>query len=114
MRMRMPPRDTEGRPRRKERRRLLAESLPMARRRAYRASQEALDQGMHLWKTADNKARFALMLLGPLNAVLLVLLSNTDLFRDIPSRERIPIVAGIVTYAALATAMFLLAIGTLR
>jgi hypothetical protein len=100
--------------RRKERKRIAADQERIAGRRAYRAAQEVLDQGMHLWKMADNKARFALMLLGPLNVILLVLLSHRDIFFDLSPRERAWILVGLVAYAGLAMIMFLLAIGTLR
>ncbi|HEV7500512.1 MAG TPA: metallophosphoesterase [Vicinamibacteria bacterium] len=99
---------------RKQRKRIATESLPIPQRRAYRAAQEVLEQGFDLWKMADNKTRLALMLLGPLNALLLALLANTEIFDAIPERVRIFIVAGVITYAALAMVMFLLAIGTLR
>jgi hypothetical protein len=99
---------------RKQRKRIATERLPIPQRRAYRAAQEVLEQGLDLWKMADNKTRLALMLLGPLNAVLLALLSNTEIFDAIPERERVVIVIGVVVYAGLAMVMFLLAIGTLR
>jgi hypothetical protein len=83
-------------------------------RRAYRAAQEVLEQGLDLWKMADNKARLALMLLGPLNVLLLILLSNRDIFADLPARETTWILLGLFAYAGLGMTMFLLAIGTLR
>jgi hypothetical protein len=104
----------DRRSRRKEKRRQEAQQGPMGRRRAYRAAQEVLEQGFDLWKIADNKARLALMLLGPLNVVLLLLLANPAVFLDLSPRERAWILTGIVAYAVLAMAMFLLAIGTLR
>ena len=104
----------DRRERRKERKREADDREPMSGRQAYRAAQEVLEQGLDLWKMADNKARLALMLLGPLNLVLVLLLANRDLFLDLSPRERFWIVTGIVTYAGLAMAMFLLAIGTLR
>jgi hypothetical protein len=76
-----------------------AERIPLAGRRAYRAAQEVLAQGLKLWKTADNKTRLALMLLGPLNLLLLALLSNPEIFAALPSPERVPIVIGVITYA---------------
>src|SRR5712692_8361523 len=100
--------------RRRERKRLVVESQPLPRRRAYRAAQEVLDQGIHLWKMADNKTRLALMLLGPLNALLLALLANAEIFEAVPPRERVAIVVGVVLYTILAMAMFGLAIVTLR
>jgi len=103
-----------GRRRRKEIKRLAAQRLPLSGRRGYRAAQEVLAQGLKLWKTADNKTRLALMLLGPLNLLLLALISNEEIFAAIPSRERVPIVIGVVVYAGLVLTMFLLAIGTLR
>jgi len=103
-----------GRRRRKEIKRLAAERVPLSGRRGYRAAQEVLAQGLKLWKTADNKTRLALMLLGPLNLLLLVLLANDEIFAAIPPRERVPIVMGVVVYAGLVLTTFLLAIGTLR
>jgi hypothetical protein len=100
--------------RRNDRKRERADRSPLARRRAYRAAQEVLEQGYDLWKMADNKARLALLLLGPLNVILLALLSHSDLFDAIPQHLRLPVVVGVVVYAALAMTMFLLAIGTLR
>ena len=52
-------------------------------------AQAVLDQGIHLWKMADNKTRLALTLLGPLNALLLILLANMEVFDAIPQRERV-------------------------
>ena len=103
-----------GRRRRKEMKRLAAERVPLAGRRAYRAAQEVLAQGLKLWKTADNKTRLALMLLGPLNLLLLALLSNDEIFAALPSPERVPIMIGVIVYAGLVMTVFLLAIGTLR
>ncbi len=103
-----------GRRRRKEIKRLAAQRVPLSGRRGYRAAQEVLAQGLKLWKTADNKTRLALMLLGPLNLLLLVLIANDEIFAAIPPRERVPIVVGVVVYAGLVLTTFLLAIGTLR
>jgi Calcineurin-like phosphoesterase len=103
-----------GRRRRKETKRLAAQRVPLSGRRGYRAAQEVLAQGLKLWKTADNKTRLALMLLGPLNLLLLALISNEEIFAAIPPRERVPIVVGVVVYAGLVLTTFLLAIGTLR
>src|SRR5258707_7872903 len=103
-----------GRRRRKEIKRLAAQRVPLSGRRGYRAAQEVLAQGLKLWKTADNKTRLALMLLGPLNLLLLALISNEEIFAAIPARERVPIVMGVVVYAGLVLTTFLLAIGTLR
>ena len=103
-----------GRRRRKEIKRLAALQVPLSGRRGYRAAQEVLAQGLKLWKTADNKTRLALMLLGPLNLLLLVLIANDEIFAAIPPRERVPIVMGVVVYAGLVLTTFLLAIGTLR
>lgn len=100
--------------RRKEQKNVADPRPPMARRRAYQAAQEVLEQGLDLWKMADRKARLALMLLGPLNIVLLILLSNYAIFDAIPRRERVIILIGIAVYFALATTMCLLVIGALR
>ena len=103
-----------ARRRRREMKRQAAERVPLAGRRAYRAAQAVLAQGLKLWKTADNKTRLALMLLGPLNLLLLALLANPEIFAAIPSPERLTIVIGVIAYAGLVMTVFLLAIGTLR
>ena len=100
--------------RRKERKRQAADEGPLGRRQAYRVAQEALEYGFDLWKIADNQARLALMLLGPLNIILVFLVSHRELFADLSVRERVWIMTGLVAYAGLAMTMFLLAIGTLR
>ena len=103
-----------GRRRRKEMKRQAEEREPLSSRRAYRAAEAVLAQGLKLWKTADNKTRLALMLLGPLNLLLLGLLANPEIFAALPSPERLPIVIGVIAYAGLVMTVFLLAIGTLR
>jgi hypothetical protein len=100
--------------RRKERKRMATDRLPLAGRRAYRTAHEVLEQGLDLWKMADNKARLALMLLGPLNLLLLAVLYNSDILEAIPRGERAAIVIGLVAYAGLAMTLFFLAIRTLR
>src|SRR4029079_110514 len=87
---------------------------PLSARRAYRAAQEVLAQGLKLWKTADNKTRLALMLLGPLNLLLLALISNDEIFAALPPPGRVPIMIGVIASAGLVMTVFLLAIGTLR
>jgi len=106
--------DAGGRRRRREMKRMAAERVPLSGRRAYRAPQEVLEQGLKLWKTADNKTRLALMLLGPLNLLLLALLSHDEILDAIPPPVRTPITIGVIAYAGLVMTVFLLAIGTLR
>lgn len=93
---------------------MAADQGPLGRRQAYRVAQEALEHGFDLWKMADNKARLALIVLGPLNLILVLLLSHREIFIDLSLREQVWILSGIAAYAGLAMAMFLLAIGTLR
>jgi hypothetical protein len=100
--------------RRKERKRDSADEGPLNRRRAYRVAQEALKHGFDLWKMADNRARLALMLLGPLNVILVLLVSHRELFVELSARERFWVMTGLAAYTLLAMTMFLLAIGTLR
>jgi hypothetical protein len=108
-------RSDERRLRRRERKRSDAGAgEALDGRRAYVAAQAVLEQGLDLWKMADNKARLALMLLGPLNVVLLILLSNREVFADLPPRETTWILIGLFAYVGLGMTMFMLAIGTLR
>jgi hypothetical protein len=44
-----------ARRRRKEMKRLAAEREPLSARRAYRAAQEVLEQGLKLWKTPTTR-----------------------------------------------------------
>ncbi|HUG54293.1 MAG TPA: hypothetical protein VMR21_11860 [Vicinamibacteria bacterium] len=105
---------SRGKERRNERKRRRADDGPLARRRAYRAAREVLEQGLVLWKIADRKARVAVMLLVPLIVVLVLLLAQPGLFEPIPVRLRIGVVMAVILYTGLAVAMFHLAIGALR
>jgi hypothetical protein len=100
--------------RRRERRRRAAEQQPLRRRPAYRAALEVLDEGLHLWKRADNKARVAVNVLGPFIALLLLVLANSQVFEAVPAGERVALLMAVSAATALGMALFLLAIWTLR
>jgi hypothetical protein len=94
--------------------RLKEERRPLRALRRYRALRDVIEQGRHLWKTSDNKARLAIMLLGPVNGVLLGALANPQLFQALPPLARVPIMAAVVSMGVVAVALMLLAIQTLQ
>jgi uncharacterized protein YjiK len=80
----------------------------------YRALTDVVDEQLELVDLADHKARFALIIMGALNAFLFIIGSNTDAFEAIPDRYR-PIAAAFVgLYAAMAIYFFVQAIESLR
>jgi hypothetical protein len=99
---------------RRERRRQAEERGPLRPRRAYRAAFEALDEGLHLWKIADQKSRVAIQVLGPFAVLVLVLLANVHALEAVSPRVRLLIVTALSLTAGLGMLLFFIAIGTLR
>jgi uncharacterized protein YjiK/uncharacterized membrane protein YuzA (DUF378 family) len=80
----------------------------------YRALSDVVDEAVDLVDLADHKARFALVIMGALNALLFVLASQTDVFDAIPASSRGAITAVIVLYGLIALYFVLQAIESLR
>jgi len=80
----------------------------------YRALTDVLDEAIDLVDLADHKARFALIIMGALNALMFVMASQTDVFDAIPVSWRPVMTAVIVVYALIAVYFVIQAIESLR
>jgi hypothetical protein len=80
----------------------------------YRALTDVLDEALDLVDLADHKARFALIIMGAINAVLFIVGTRTDLFWALPSHVRAWISAAFVVYLVVALYFFFQAIESLR
>jgi uncharacterized protein YjiK len=104
---------TEKERRREEKRRLDAHR-PLEAWERYRALVDTLDGAQELVDLADHKARFALLIMGALNAVLFVLGTRTEVVGAIPEHLRGWVGAYLLIYAFVALYFFLQAIESLR
>ena len=80
----------------------------------YRALTDVLDEALELVDLADHKARFALIIMTAINAVILLLGARTDVVRELPAIVRPFIVVGFVLYVLTALYFFFMAIESLR
>lgn len=80
----------------------------------YRALTDAFDMQQELVDLADHKARFALIIMGALNAIFFILGINGDVQSALPLSLRPWIIAYLVVYACVAVHFFLQAIESLR
>jgi hypothetical protein len=80
----------------------------------YRALIDASDEAYELIDISNREARFALILMGALNAVALVLVTRADALSILPSRDRYWMVALFVAYIVMAVGFLLQAIEALR
>ncbi len=80
----------------------------------YRALDDALDEGYDLFDLSNREARFALILMGGLNAALVIAATQTSLIAQLSPAERqvVGAVAGI--YAVFALGFVLQAVQALR
>ena len=101
---------------RAEKARELAEDArrPLDSWERYRALCDALKEANDLVDLADHKARFALVILGALNAVMLIVATRPQLLSVLPQRAHAWLGVGVVAYALLAAYFFVQAIETLR
>src|SRR5687768_3464296 len=79
----------------KERRFLKDAHRPLESWERYRALTDVLDEAIDLVDLADHKARFALVIMGALNALLFIMASQTDVFDAIPPGWR-PVMTGVI------------------
>lgn len=92
----------------------LEDGRPLTGWELYRALNDALDEGYDLFDLSNREARFALILMGGLNAALVVAASQTGLGAGLSPIER-RIEAGIIAvYGLFALAFLLRAIVALR
>ena len=80
----------------------------------YRALVDASDEAYELIDISNREARFALILMGALNAVALVLLTRADALSLLPARDRYWMVALFVAYIVMAVGFLIQAIEALR
>ena len=80
----------------------------------YRALCDALDDANDLVDLADHKARFALVVMGALNALMFIVATRAQLVSMLPRAAQVWLGLGVVLYALAAVYFFLEAIETLR
>ncbi|MBI4476461.1 MAG: hypothetical protein HY654_04765 [Acidobacteria bacterium] len=111
---------TPAEPTAAEQKRLLKEhkrmdaTRPLDSWERYRALNDAMDEAYELVDIANREARFAVILMGALNAALYVIGARTDAVNMIPPGARSWIAAAFVVYAVVALYFFVAAIDTLR
>lgn len=99
---------------RRERRRLYDTERTLDEWERYRALVDANDEAYEQIDVTNREARFALILMGALNAVVLVLLTRADAVNALSSTERYWVVGLFVGYVLTAIVFLLQAIEALR
>ena len=92
----------------------LDDNRPLSPMELYRALNDALDEGHDLFDLSNRDARFALILMGGLNAALVILSSQSHLREQLTPVERQIEGSIIGIYALFALAFLLQAIAALR
>jgi hypothetical protein len=100
--------------RNKEEKRRLDAVRPLDAWERYRALIDATEEAFEVIDIANREARFALIVMGALNAVPLVLLSRADAFSVLSRGEQYLMGALFVGYAALVLTFMLRAIAALK
>jgi hypothetical protein len=80
----------------------------------YRALTDVLDEALDLVDLADHKARFALIIMTAINAVIFLLGARTDAIKDLPEDIRPWLLVGFILYILTALYFYLQAIESLR
>jgi hypothetical protein len=80
----------------------------------YRALTDVLDEALDLVDLADHKARFALIIMTAINAVIFLLGARTDAIKDLPEGIRPWLLLGFILYILTALYFYLQAIESLR
>ncbi len=97
-----------------ERRRLREHWRPMKSWERYKALLDLVEEQFHLLKRADQKGRFALALLGPLNAFLFVIAQQTSAAAAVPEGARLVFTVFLAAYVCLTISLFVIAVEALR
>lgn len=92
----------------------LDDSRPLTPAELYRALSDALDEGYELFDLSNREARFALILMGGLNAALVIVASQSGMRERLSPIEQQIEAAIIGVYALLAIAFLFQAITALR
>jgi hypothetical protein len=100
--------------RRKELKRLADATRPLDSWERYRALVDTTDEAYELIDISNREARFALILMGGLNAVLLVVATRTELANLLSGAQRVWFGTAIVAYVLLAVYFLIQAIELLR
>lgn len=109
-----PGAEAQDDPRIRKLREKLDDSRPLTPAELYRSLNDALDEGYELFDLSNREARFALILMGGLNAALVIVASQSGL-RDRLSPLEQRIEAGIIgVYALLAIGFLFQAITALK
>lgn len=109
-----PAADDEARLLRKELKRQADANRPLESWERYRALNDAIDEAYEQMDLANREARFALILMGVLNAGLVVLGTRTDLTPPLGPMQRTGLVALLLVYLIVAVRFLLQAIEALR
>ena len=99
---------------RRERRRIYDADRTLEEWERYRALVDANDEAYEQIDVTNREARFALILMGALNAVVLVLLTRAEALSALSATERYWVVGLFVGYIVMAIAFLLQAIEALR
>jgi hypothetical protein len=117
----LPPTDGKAADRRgpvkltKKQKKLLKDShRPLDSWERYRALTDVLDEATDLVDLADHKARFALIIMGAINAVLFIVGTRTEVLWQLPASVRAWLSAAFVVYIVTALYFFFQAIESLR
>jgi hypothetical protein len=108
------PDDEEARLLRKELKRIADANRPLDSWERYRALNDSLDEAYEQIDLGNREARFALILMGGLNAALIVLASRSPLPQSLTWLQRTCVMAFLVVYVGIAVRFLLQAIDALR
>lgn len=106
--------DESDRLRKKQRKRLYDASRTLEPWECYRALNDATDEAYELIDISNREARFALILMGALNAGVIVLMTRGDVFASLSGNERLWLAGLFVGYLVMALVFLLQAIEALR
>jgi hypothetical protein len=106
--------DQEARELRRELKRLADVNRPLDSWERYRALNDSLDEAYEQIDLGNREARFALILMGGLNAALIVLATGTDLPQSFSQAQRNWVFGLLLLYVVVAVRFLLQAIDALR
>ena len=109
-----PDGDDDARLLRKELKRLADVNRPLDSWERYRALNDSLDEAYEQIDLGNREARFALILMGGLNAALIVLAGRAPLPQTLTAIERTCVVGFLLVYVVVAVRFLLQAIDALR
>lgn len=109
-----PPDDEASRLVRRQMKRLADVNRPLDSWERYRALNDSLDEAYEQIDLGNREARFALILMGGLNAALIVLATRTDVPQSLSSVQRNWVFGLLLIYVVVALRFLLQAIDALR